>query len=206
MKKMPQKLKYYKVLFLVLGLFLLVHFAWATAQNFQNIAKEFQESAISDFIGFSIKGERYPLMHTISELRYRVFSEKLGINKKGETRACSLNRTYGVAVPNDQTEFCQDYDTLVELAKKSLVKTALFEKMYLNAEPFLLYEIERQRARGAVRIWIRQKMKCLKNEYSCGREERKMLKRVTKFEPNIINTYFHLLQIWKLRLLKIWKL
>ena len=110
MKKMPQKRKYCKVLILVLGLFLLVHFARATAQNFQKMATEFQKSAISDFIGFSIKGERYPLMHTISELRYRVFSEKLGINKKSETRACSLNRTYGVPVPNDQTKFCHEYD------------------------------------------------------------------------------------------------
>ena len=104
----------------------------------QKIAKEFQESAISDFIGFSIKGERYPLMHAISELRYRVFAEKLGINKKVETRACSLNRAYGVAVPNYQKKFCQDYDALVELAKTSLIQTVLFEKIYLNAEPFLL--------------------------------------------------------------------
>jgi len=134
MKKLQQKWWNYKVLFLVLGLFLLVNFVWAAAQNFQKMAKEFQESAISDFIGFSIKGERYPLMHTISELRYRVFAEKLGINKKVETRACSLNRTYGVAVPNDQKKFCQDYDALVELAKTSLIQTALFEKIYLNAE------------------------------------------------------------------------
>ena len=79
MKKLQQKWWNYKVLFLVLGFILLVNFVWAAAQNFQKIAKEFQESAISDFIGFSIKGERYPLMHTISELRYRVFAEKLGI-------------------------------------------------------------------------------------------------------------------------------
>ncbi|GIT09296.1 MAG: hypothetical protein CM1200mP30_29260 [Pseudomonadota bacterium] len=37
------------------------------------MVKEFQNSAISDFIGFTLKGERYPLMHTISELRFRVF-------------------------------------------------------------------------------------------------------------------------------------
>ena len=193
MKKLQQKWWNYKVMFLVLGFFLLVNFVWAAAQDFQKIAKEFQESAISDFIGFSVKGERYPLMHTISELRYRVFEEKLGINKKVETRACSLNRTYGVAVPNDQKKFCQDYDALVELAKTSLIQTALFEKIYLNAEPFLLYEIERQRARESVRIWIRQKMKCLKDKYSCGRDERNMIKRVTKFEPKILKTYLKLL-------------
>ena len=55
-KKLQQKWWNYKVLFLVLGFFLLVNFVWAAAQNFQKIAKEFQESAISDFIGFSIKG------------------------------------------------------------------------------------------------------------------------------------------------------
>ncbi len=194
MKKFPQKRKTYKVLILAFGFFLLVHFAWAEAQNFHKMAKEFQESAISDFIGFSIKGERYPLMHTISELRYRVFSEKLGINKKAETRACSLNRTYGVPVPEDQTKFCLDYDALVELAKISIVQTDLFEKIYQNAEPFLLYEIERQKAREAVRIWIRQKLKCLKDKYSCGRDERKMINRVTKFDQKILKTYYHLLQ------------
>jgi len=60
MKKLQQKWWNYKVLFLVLGFILLVNFVWAAAQNFQKIAKEFQESAISDFIGFSVKGERYP--------------------------------------------------------------------------------------------------------------------------------------------------
>jgi len=186
--------RHFSKLFLLLGFFLSVHLVWATVQNFQKLAQEFQESAISDFIAYTIKGERYPLLHTISELRFRVFSEKLGINKKVETKACSLNRTYGVAVPDEQKKFCQDYDALVELAKTSIAQTSLFEKIYLNAEPSLLYEIERQRARGAVRIWIRQKLNCLKDEYRCGRDERKLIKRVTNFEAEILKTYINMLK------------
>ena len=87
--KLPENGRYYRVLVLVLGFFLSVHFAWATAQKFQKMVKEFQKSAISDFIAFTTKGERYPLMHAIYELRYRVFSEKLGINNKAETKDCS---------------------------------------------------------------------------------------------------------------------
>jgi hypothetical protein len=41
MKKLQQNLWNHKVLFLILGLFLLVNFVWAAAQNFQKIAKEF---------------------------------------------------------------------------------------------------------------------------------------------------------------------
>ena len=191
--KLPENWRYYRVLVLVLGFFLSVHFAWATAQKFQKMVKEFQKSAISDFIAFTTKGERYPLMHAIYELRYRVFSEKLGINKKAETKACSQNRTHGIAVPDDQKKFCRDYDALVDLAKTSLVQTALFEKIYQNAEPALLYEIERQRARDAIRVWIRQKLNCLNDEYRCGRDERKMINRLTKFDSKILKTYIRIL-------------
>ncbi len=177
-----------------LGILLSFHFVWAEMQSFQKMVKEFQQGAISDFIGFTIKGERYPLMHAISELRYRVFAEKLGINRKVETKACSRNRTYGIAVPEDQTKFCKDYDALVELAKSSLINTSLFEKVYLNAEKELLHEIERQRARDAVRVWIRQKLNCLKDKFRCGYDERKMIKRVTNFDREILNTYKYLLQ------------
>ena len=93
---------------LVLVILLSFHFVWAEAQSFQKMVKEFQKSAISDFIGFTLKGERYPLMHTISELRFRVFTEKLGINRKVETKACSRRRTYGIEVPKDQKKFCKD--------------------------------------------------------------------------------------------------
>ena len=132
--------------FIVLAILLSFHFVWAEAQSFQKMVKEFRKSAISDFIGFTLKGERYPLMHTISELRFRVFSEKLGINRKSETKACSRRRTFGIEVSEDQKNFCKDYDVLVELAKRSISNTTLFEKIYLNSEPTLLHEIERQRA------------------------------------------------------------
>ena len=104
---------------IVLAILLSFHFVWAETQSFQKMVKEFQKSAITDFIGFTLKGERYPLMHTISELRFRVFTEKLGINRKVETKACSRRRTYGIEVPEDQKKFCKDYDALVELAKRT---------------------------------------------------------------------------------------
>ena len=170
------------------------HFVWAEAQSFQKLVKEFQTSAISDFIGFTLKGERYPLMHTISELRFRVFSEKLGINRKSETKACSRRRAYGSEVPEDQKKFCKDYDALVELAKKSISNTSIFEKIYINSEPALLHEIERQRARDSIRVWIRQKLNCLEDKFRCGRDERKLIKRLTNFNREVLNTYIHLLQ------------
>ena len=91
---------------IVIAILLSFHFVWAEAQSFQKMVKEFQHSAISDFIGFTLKGERYPLMHTISELRFRVFAEKLGINRKVETKACSKRRTFGIKVREDQKNFC----------------------------------------------------------------------------------------------------
>ncbi|GIT72129.1 MAG: hypothetical protein Ct9H300mP28_19430 [Pseudomonadota bacterium] len=104
---------------IVLAILLSFHFVWAEAQSFQKMVKEFQQSAITDFIGFTLKGERYPLMHTISELRFRVFTEKLGINRKSETKACSRRRTYGIEVPEDQKKFCKDYDALVSSQKEA---------------------------------------------------------------------------------------
>ena len=57
----------------------------------------------------------------------------------------------------------------------------VFEPLYLNYEPELLREIEKQKARDAVRIWIRQKLNCLDDHFRCGRDERGMLERVTQF-------------------------
>ena len=182
------------LLHIIIILVICVPFLKAAVHDFQKLAKEFQKSAILDFISFTIKGERYPLMHTISELRFRVFSKKLGINRREETRACSQNRTYEIAVPKDQKEFCKGYDTLVELAKSSLVKTSLFQKVYQNAESSLLYEIERQRARDAVRIWIRQKLNCLNDKFRCGRDERKLIIRITNFDQKILNIYIKILK------------
>lgn len=183
-----------KRFFLLLAFLLCVHLVRGTALDFQKLVIDFQQTAISDFIGYTIKGERYPLIHTISELRYRVFSEKLGINSKSETKACSHHRSYGVVVPESQQKFCKDYDALVDLAKKSVVQTLFFEKIYLGAEPLLLNEIERQRARDPVRVWIRQKLNCLNDKYRCGRNERKMIKRVSNFDPAVISTYIRILK------------
>jgi len=189
-----QKKRWHFLLMFVLVVFLItLQFVSAAVYDFQKLAKEFQKSTILDFISFSLKGERYPLMHAISELRFRVFSTKLGIKTKSETKSCSQKRTYGIKVPENQKKLCSDYDTLVDLAKDSLVKTYIFQKIYQNAESLLLYEIERQRARDAVRIWIRQKIRCLKDEYRCGRDERKMVKRLIKSDSKVLKSYIQLL-------------
>ena len=93
-KKYPLNRRQSAGTLLVLAILLSFHFVWAEAQSFQKMVKEFQQAAISDFIGFTLKGERYPLMHTISELRFSVFTVKLGINRKVETKSCSRRRTY----------------------------------------------------------------------------------------------------------------
>ena len=84
----------YWLLHVLITIVISVPFLRAAANDFQKIAKEFQKSAILDFINFTTKGERYPLIHTISELRFRVFTEKLGINSREETRACSKATLY----------------------------------------------------------------------------------------------------------------
>ena len=131
------------VIMIVLAIILSFHFVLAEALSFQKMVKEFHKSAISDFIGFTLKGERYPLMHTISELRFRVFSEKLGINRKSETKACSRRRTFGIEVSEDQKNFCKNYDVLVELAKRSISNTSLFEKIYIYQCYPLVYQVHK---------------------------------------------------------------
>ena len=194
MQGLNSKSNNYKRFFLLMLFLLYVHFVRGTALDFQKLVIDFQQIAISDFVGYTVRGERYPLIHAISELRYRVFSEKLGINSRSETKACSHHRSYGGEVPASQEKFCKDYDALVDLAKKSIVQTLFFEKIYLGAEPFLLNEIERQRARDPIRVWIRQKLNCLNDKYRCGRNERMMIKRVTNFDPAVINTYIRILK------------
>ena len=193
LKNFREKRIHFLIVFIFIILSLTVQFVFATVHDFQKLAKEFQKSAILDFISFTLKGERYPLMHTISELRFRVFSKKLGINRKSETKSCSQNRTYGKRVPEDQKKFCNDYNTLVDLAKNSLVKISLFQKIFIDSEPALLYEIERQRARDAVRIWIRQKINCLNDKYRCGRDEKKLIERLTNFDSKILKSYIQIL-------------
>ncbi len=182
------------LLLIMVPVLISVPFLGAAVHDFQKLAKEFQKSAILDFISFTIKGERYPLLHTISELRFRVFTKKLGINQREETRSCSKKRAYGISVPNEHKKMCEEYDTLVDLAKISLIKASLFQKIYQNAEPSLLNEIERQRARDSVRIWIRQKLNCLNDKFRCGRDEKKIIIRMTNFDQKILNVYIKILK------------
>ena len=100
----------YRILYIIIPILIIVPFLEAAVYDLQKLAKEFQKSAILDFVNFTIKGERYPLIHTISELRYRVFSIKMGINSRDETRVCSNKRNFGIAVPKDQIDFCMEYD------------------------------------------------------------------------------------------------
>jgi len=99
-----------------------------------------------------------------------------------------------LAIPDDKKDFCKTYDNIIELAKASLIKTNLFQKIYHNAEATLLYEIERQRARDMVRIWIKQKLNCLQDKFRCGRDERKMIFRMTKFDKKILSLYIKILK------------
>lgn len=188
------KKKYFFILYIFLIFLLCVPYLKGAIYDFQKLAKEFQKSAILDFVNFTIKGERYPLMHAIYELRFRVFSQKLGINRKAETRECSKKRTYGIKIPDDKKDFCKTYDNIIDLAKSNLIKIKIFQKIYQNAEPDLLYEIERQRARDMVRIWIKQKLNCLHDKFRCGRDERKMIFRITKFDKKILSLYIKILK------------
>ncbi|MDP7630593.1 MAG: formylglycine-generating enzyme family protein, partial [SAR324 cluster bacterium] len=167
--------------------------AWGATRTFSNLAKEFREQAIKEFVGYVVKGERYPMVHEIYELRYRIFQSKLGINNKSETKACSRHRAFGSEVPEDQIDFCRRYDELVDLAKQQLILPKVFEYLYYETEPFLIREIERRKARDAIRVWIRQKLRCLKDKYRCGRDERGLLVRVTSLDPELLKLYHTLL-------------
>ena len=167
--------------------------AWGATRTFSNLAKEFREQAIKEFVGYVVKGERYPMVHEIYELRYRIFQSRLGINNKSETKACSRHRAFGSEVPEDQIDFCRRYDALVDLAKQQLILPKVFEYLYYETEPFLIREIERRKARDAIRVWIRQKLRCLKDKYRCGRDERGLLVRVTSLDPELLKLYHTLL-------------
>jgi hypothetical protein len=101
---------------------------------------------------------------------------------------------------SDNFDVCMSVINLIinpyhkEIPFFSKKKEGFFEKIYLVAEPALLNEIERQRARDAVRVWIRQKLNCLNEKYRCGRDERKMIKRLTNFETDILKTYQRILK------------
>ncbi len=190
----PPLLKIKKMLALSLILLLLtVALVWASEKLFSRLVEEFYVPVIQDFISFVNKGERYPLIHTISELRLRVFKNKLGINKAEETKACSDRRNFGKEVSEEQKVFCSRYDELIDLARSQISISKVFEPLYLNYEPELLREIEKQKARDALRIWIRQKLNCLDDHFRCGRDERAMLKRVTGFDEETLASYRKLL-------------
>jgi len=171
----------------VLGLTLSVVFA--SAALFKRLVQEFHDETIKEFVQFVVAGERYPLMHAIYNLRFRVFSEKLLVKQRSETKDCSYRRSFGTPVPESQQKFCKKYDELVDLAKEQIAIVRNFEIIYMSLEPVLLREIERQKARDAVRLWIRQKINCLTNKYSCGRNERNLLDRLTHFNADILGTY-----------------
>ena len=177
----------------LLLLLLTVTLVWASEKLFTKLVEEFYPPVIKDFIGYVNKGERYPLIHAIYDLRVRVFQKKLGINKAEETKACSDRRNFGKEVPEDQQVFCSRYDELIDLARAQVAISKVFEPLYLNYEPELLREIEKQKARDAVRIWIRQKLNCLDDHFRCGRDERGMLERVTGFQEETLETYRMLL-------------
>ena len=88
-------------------LLLTVALVWASEKLFSRLVEEFYVPVIQDFISFVNKGERYPLIHTISELRLRVFKNKLGINKAEETKACSDRRNFGRKFQKSRRFFAQ---------------------------------------------------------------------------------------------------
>jgi formylglycine-generating enzyme required for sulfatase activity len=148
-----------------------------------------QEAVIKEFVGYLLKGERYPLQHTIYNLRFKVMQEELGITNRAETRECSLRRNLNVPVPEEKQEFCQKYDFIVDLAKEQLSTVSAFNVIYSVVEPNLIREIEAQKARDQFRVWLHQKLNCLDDEYNCGSSERGMLRRMAKGNQELIQTY-----------------
>ncbi len=183
-----------RILFGIMTCFCFGTLAWASEKLFLRLVEEFHQPAVKDFVSFVNQGERYPLIHAIYELRVRVFREKLGINRASETKTCSNRRNYRKEVPENQQEFCTRYDELIDLAKQQVARPSVFESAYFLVEPVLLREIEKQKARDAFRVWIRQKLNCLGDRFRCGRDERGMLARVSGFDPVILEAYGSLLK------------
>ncbi|MBF0280298.1 MAG: SUMF1/EgtB/PvdO family nonheme iron enzyme [SAR324 cluster bacterium] len=59
---------------------------------FQKMVKEFGEQSVKEFVGFVAKNERYPLLHIVTQLRFRIFQAYLGIKQQKDTKACSIRR------------------------------------------------------------------------------------------------------------------
>lgn len=180
-------------LIVVLVVFTLPATVGAT-EIFQKLAKSYVESTIKEFVGNVVKNERYPLLHTVTQLRFRVFKAYLGIKKRRDTMACSRRRSFGTEVPANQLKFCQRYDEAIDDSKDGLADFDIFEKTYFKYEPMLLREIELQGAAEFFRDWIKRKINCFEEKTRCGRDERGLIARVTNWDPNLIRLYKHILK------------
>ena len=138
---------------------------WASTQIFRQYVERFQEEAIKTFATYVMKGERYPLQHTLYDMRFRVLQEELDISQRRETMECNRRRNFGTEIPEDKQEFCQTYDFIIDLVKEQLATVSVFNLVYSTVEPILLREIEARKSRDTFRVWIHQKLNCLKDDY-----------------------------------------
>ena len=161
---------------------------------FQKMTDEFAKQAIQEFIGLVAKNERYPLLHLVTKLRFRILVDYLEIRQPRDTKPCSLRRNKGTKVSPKKKEFCRRYDETIDAAKQGLANLDLFEKIYFKYEPLLLRTIEREQARDPMREWIRRKVRCLNEKTWCGKDEQGVVTRVTAWEPNLIRMYTHILE------------
>ncbi len=160
---------------------------------FRELSDRFAEQAIQAFVEALGRGETYPLLHVISNMRYEILKESLRIKSRSDTRSCSLRRNQQKPVPVSQQEFCQKYDTIIDTAKQGVSTLDIFEKTYFRHEAFLLREVEVKKARKALRKWIHRKLRCLKSRSSCGRYEVNLIGRLVGNQHNLRELYRHIL-------------
>ncbi len=101
---------------------------------FQKMVKEFGEQTVKEFVGFVAKNERYPLLHIITQLRFRIFQTYLGIKQRRDTKACSLRRN---STNYRLTKQVLDHMRKDEFPEQILKKLASFEKMNFKTEKAL---------------------------------------------------------------------
>ena len=180
-------------------LFFLWHLLFASViygqqtHTFRNMSDQFAEQAIREFVKAVGRGETYPLMRVISDMRYTILKEYLRIKSRSETRACSLRRNQQQPVSDHQKEFCQKYDSIIDGAKQGISTLDSFEKAYFRHEAFLLREVEITKAREQLRKWINRKLRCLKARSSCGRDEVSLIGRIIGSQHNLKELYRHIL-------------
>lgn len=168
---------------------------------FEAVAERFARSTIQNFVRYAVNGERYPLLHAVSELRFKVLSFYINrIQKPSDTKFCSDRRNWGKVVPKDQEKFCQEYDRIIDQSKAGLVEAIALRRVYLKYEDFLLQEVQTRRATSKVGEWIDRKIRCLNETTWCGRNERMILRRVTNNDPEILQVYKNLLSSFKNKL------